>query len=407
MTNNILINFQHRIGKKGYVWQITFSYHTSGDNMIEKKEIDPINIIKVIATLCVFCLHSFIFSSQWGGFSFSNCTWFLQTPAWGAVWIFIFLAGFLNGGNFLGIKRKYQLTIKGFGEFYIRRFRKIILPTWIFVIVAGTLSEPEFFCEYPNVIWKILTLRYYNAPSCISIGNVWYVCILSQLYLLTPLLCLCIDKILYVLQEKKVSGIIVLLILCAFGGLCFRIYLYQKGVDWSSQVYVPFYCNLDIYLSGILLSCVTKIKEYEKRAYYKSTISALMIYFMVVLVNTRCYYLANTNIKYLSIYQYIFPTIYILTMSVVLYLLSGWNVTYKASTIYGKVLACFSNVTFEFYLVHSMVLYRISPYLNTRSEVLQYSSNKFHLTLLIIGFIMSLFISIILKNGYKGIIGDR
>lgn len=367
--------------------------------MIENKEIDPISIIKVIATICVYCLHTSIFSSQWGNFTFSNRTWILQTPAWGAVWIFIFLSGFLNGGNFLGEKRKYEFTFKSFGQFYVRRFLKIILPTWFFVIIAVVLSEPEFFAEYPEVIWRILTLRYYNSPSCVSIGVIWYVCILGQLYLVTPLLCWIINKILCVVSDKKVYFIIILLIvISAFSGLGLRFYLYSRGVDWSSQVYVPFYCNLDIYISGILLSCIVKTKEYKKNTYHKSLITAIMIFIILIIVNSRCYYMGNTEARYILIYQYIFPTIYILIMSCVMYLISGWNVIYISHTVFGKMFACFADITFEFYLMHSMILYRVAPYLSTSTP------NRFHIKLLLICFVMTTIMAIIFKYGYNGVV---
>ena len=362
-----------------------------------RKEFNLINFIKIVATMCVFCLHTSLFSSSWGGFSFSSKTWFLQTPAWAAVWVFFFLSGYLNGNGFLSDKPKYNFDIRGVYNFYKRRFIKVVMPTWIFIMIACTISEPDFFAQYPMVIIKILTLRYYNDPACTSIGATWYVFVLAQLYILTPFICFFIKKILFKIYHNKKVVCLVGIIVCVFAGLIFRCYMHKVGADWSSKVYVPFYANLDIYISGILLAACKKERDYIEQKYNIYTIIASVLFIVLICVNIYIYYKGNTNNIYLELYQYIFPSIYIIILSFVIYLGCGWNVVYKSENLITKLMDSFAGISFEFYLIHSMVLYRIAPYIKVDSP------NKFHIILLGLAFVISVLFAKLFQRGYKGI----
>lgn len=365
--------------------------------MKKEVQLNPINIIKIIATLCVFCLHTSLFSSQWGGFSFSSKNWLLQTPAWAAVWIFFFVSGYLNGGNFIGKEKKYQFSLKSIFDFYKKRLIKVILPTWLFIFVACLISQPEFIAQNPGVLIKILTLRYYNDPGCASIGATWYVFVLAQLYILTPIICFVINWIIekagYMKEAIAKLGIVTLCVL----GFVYRFYMLKTGAEWTQQVYVPVYSNCDIYISGILLASVQKDREYNKTKYNFFISIALVLFVVTIIVNSAVYYKGNFDSKYIIFYQYFFPSIYIFILSIVLDMSCGWNICYKSHNIILKIIDKFTNISFEFYLVHSMVLYRISPYIKASTP------NRYHLCLLGVAFVFSIILAIIFQNGHKEI----
>lgn len=128
---------------------------------------DSFNFIRSLSVLCVFLLHVSIYTSQLG-FVYDKYTWPLKTPAWSAVWILFIISGFFIGKGFFN--GKYEYSISGILKFYIRRLLKVGVPTWIFIFITGTIVEPEFFYQNPNVISKILTFTYYNIPASNCIG---------------------------------------------------------------------------------------------------------------------------------------------------------------------------------------------------------------------------------------------
>ena len=206
---------------------------------IYKNTVDPINFLRTLGTLMVFGLHTYVFSSQ-RGFCYDNRTWFLQTPAWGGVWIFLFISGYLSGKGFY--MKKYQMNFKGICSYYWGRFFKVALPTLIYIYMCCVLIQPDFIKNNPIFISKILTLSYDGNPSFDAIGGTWYVSTLMGLYLVAPFLFLCLQFLADKIKEYKYKNLlwIILLIIIASLGLIARLYLLNQGVDWSSRVYVPF-----------------------------------------------------------------------------------------------------------------------------------------------------------------------
>ena len=367
--------------------------------MKEYKQIEPINFIKIIATLCVFFLHTSIFSAQWGNFSFSEKTWFLKTPAWGAVWIFIFISGYLNGGSFLrNGKRTYTFKYNSILHFYMKRFLKVIIPMWIFVLVVCIVIEPETMFQNKDLIFRVLTLTYQNDPASNNIGAVWYICTLAWLYLLTPFICWIVHFILDRGKKPAYKKIIlyVLFFASALLGFIYRIYMKNLGLDWS-QIYVLFYCNLDIYISGILLSAIIREKKYDRFHYNVNVVLALVLFMGMLIANTWIYYMGgDTDIRYLEFYQWYFPTIYITVLGAVIYLVCGWDVAYKSKNLPAVMIEKFGKITFEFYLVHSMVLNCISPYISADTPL------EYHISLLLAGFWASVAVAVLFKGGHMG-----
>lgn len=82
---------------------------------------NPLNFLRVVAFFMVFFLHTFPSSK----IDFSFCFIF-HTPAWGGVFIFFILSGYLIGKGFFA--GKYENTFKGSLKFILQRFIKIAPP---------------------------------------------------------------------------------------------------------------------------------------------------------------------------------------------------------------------------------------------------------------------------------------
>lgn len=77
--------------------------------LFQKNKFDIFNILRGIAIFCVFCVHFMCGSKTirpdilYPGFT--------SIPAWGAMWIFFMISGYLLGKRFF--KEKYTLSFEG------------------------------------------------------------------------------------------------------------------------------------------------------------------------------------------------------------------------------------------------------------------------------------------------------
>ena len=370
--------------------------------MVEVNKVNPINILKVIATMCVFMLHTYIFSSQWG-FVYGEKTWILKTPAWAAVWIFFMLSGFFIGKGFYSGKYKEEgkYTIKSILRFYLSRVIKIGVPVLSFSLLTLILLEPQTFFGDKQIIWKILTFSFFNEPASNVIGVTWYVSTLMRLYLCAPFVMYILEKIFGGIKNnsKKKVMLVLLFVAIALLGLWGRINLYKRGVNWSSQVYVPFYCNLDIYVCGMLIN----FWDEEVKSIFKwgKFISWILVIALIVL-NIRVYYMSDYIFDCLIIYQYVMPTIYIFVIGFFLLNFGNEKVRYRKlslDSLKENPLRCvelFESISFEFYLVHSMVLNCIYLHVSNGETGI-----AIHLKLMVFAFVISTILAYLMNRAFR------
>lgn len=309
--------------------------------------------------------------------------------------LFIISGFFIGKGFFNG---KYEYSISGILKFYIRRLLKVGVPTWIFIFITGTIVEPEFFYQNPNVISKILTFTYYNIPASNCIGATWYVSTLMQLYLLAPIICWIITMIVKKIRKHLTVKVCFLLILIIIIGLSYRRYLYLSGADWSSKVYVPFYSNLDLYSCGILLNFVKipSVSGTQKKQFLNSVIKLSLV--VLILVNCYIAYIADYNTDFLYCYQYILPSVYIIFVCTYLKVAEQCLLPQKPFNYRNmiknpfRLFDIFAKVSFEFYLVHSLVIYKI--YIYFAGDNLLYV----HFKVILSSFIISIIFAFLLRN---------
>lgn len=348
-----------------------------------------INILKVVAMLMVFILHTSIYSSALG-FTFSSKTWILQTPAWAAVWIFIFVSGYLNGKSF--IQGKYQTDNKWdikkvLFEFYGKRIKKIYIPYVVFGFFVVVLIDQQYLVANPRFFVQLLIGTFTNVPASMTVGVLWYASTLMWLYIITPIFALIIGKINKTHNNIKIFTEILFILSI---GLVWRVYMYSKGGDWSSQVYVPFYGNIDIFLCGMLINYFDLSKMNQK----VFSIFSSVLFIILLIGNTRIYYLGNTNPVYINIYCFIFPTIYIIVSAV--FILGHRQKCEWKFKVLGKIVDFYANISFEFYMSHCVVLNAI--YLN---HAYAGSPDVLHLKLLTHAFLLTSVFAFFLNKAFS------
>ena len=102
-------------------------------------------------------------------------------------------------------------------------------------------------------------------------------------------------------------------------GFCYRVYMFGTGADWSSQVYVPFYANLDLYISGILLNYlkIPKMESERKKLLFGSLIKAAFV--IGIIINCYIAYRADYSTTYLFVYQYVLPSFYLVGVCIYIF----------------------------------------------------------------------------------------
>ena len=367
--------------------------------------VDPYALIRAMAALSVFFMHASVFAAIYG-FSFDESDWILCTAAHSAVWVFIFLAGCFNTRGFLGETPRYELTGKGILAFYRKRAVSVIVPVWFFQLIALTVSEPDFVKQHPAVIIRLLTLTYTGEPGCASIAATWYVSTIFWLYLLTPLLALAVRKAGEHFMGMKASIPILLIVMA---GLAFRYVMYRTGADWTQRVFVPFYSNLDIYAAGGAASLMShkgdsgrESKAPAEKVSPGFYIASILFFLAVSIAANRFYFMKTYDERYLTLYRYGGPGAVCIIMSIMALLISKAGYVYTRADRGSlkknpfRIIDLFSYISFEFYLVHSMVLFHVSGQLRAATPKAYYGK------LLLTGGMFSVMAACLFKAVTKG-----
>lgn len=205
---------------------------SNSQNYVNK--IDPLNLLRVYATMLVFIAHTNIFSNSlvWLGKS----VFYFNTPAWAAMWIFYTLSGFLAGKSFAD--KKYAFTFSDIGKYYYKKVLRIWLPTMIFIFITCVLAYPDFLPNNLFVIKNFFLCIYgstQNNPAVDGVGATWFVFTLMWLYAAAPLLSFLANKI---RCNKKISSkpiiktsvYLFVIFLCLLSGEIWRQYVKRDGL---------------------------------------------------------------------------------------------------------------------------------------------------------------------------------
>lgn len=343
-----------------------------------------INLSRCVACLIVFILHSSIFTERNGALWNNNYIRLLKTPAWGGVWIFFILSGYLAGKSFFS--SRYTFDMKEIICYYKAKFIRIVIPVFSFIFLCCVLIYPCFVKNNPIVIFKWITFSYNANPGVDGIGATWYVFTLIPLYLLSPLFSFFAGKL-----SKNKFFLSFVTILVIFIGFLYRFCAYNFGLNWYSMIYTPFYANIDLFFSGILICKIIDVFNCSKLLSSKLFKDiGLFVFLVFILMNTICY-------DKFFFYAIICPTLYLLIFGFCLIVFSDEQYTFQFDNWFEKTIDKFSSISFEFYLFHSLILNTILP---------AFSENNIyvlHFKILLWAFILTLIFSYGYNRIFKGV----
>jgi peptidoglycan/LPS O-acetylase OafA/YrhL len=246
-----------------------------------------LDLLRVLAILAVFSTHviSFCPPTIMHSLEFNdhNVSWLLIAPAWGGVWIFFALAGYLAGKGFAS--GRYALTWAGCRRFWWNRFLRICVPYYFAAFVVVVLTAPHLLDRsgWP-MLARMLTFTYYDTAATAPLSQTWFVSTLVQLMVVAPLVALVLRPL---LARPRLAVLIVGAVL--LGGTLVRVapLLLHPGTGvgdwWPSWMYVPVWANLDLFMAGYLLNAA---RACEPRADVRLRPAPVMALFAAVWVLT-------------------------------------------------------------------------------------------------------------------------
>jgi len=270
-----------------------------------KNTVDIFNLLRATALLCVLGTHArTVIGQTTPGITFP---WFINTPAWGAMWIFFAISGYLLGKGFYA--GKYDVSSgSGMIDFYLGRFIRIAPSYYLLLLIIFLFVNPVWFASISGTdILHLLTFTYTGSPGIVGVGATWFISTIMQLYLLSPLV---YRFFLSKIPQKFTFATIIALVVIGF---MLRLHLQNTVIDWNT-VYISSWCNLDIFFAAMLLNAITiNAKDHDWRKYLKPT--SLLLFFGFIILNT--YYISQS--KHIGSYQYKYPTIYLMLTMLVIY----------------------------------------------------------------------------------------
>lgn len=328
------------------------SLSLQNNTLKEKNSVDALNFLRVAATMFVFLLHgrSYVAGIDDGFWLF---TMFSNMPAWAGVWILFFLSGYLLQKGFL--KNRYPVFEDGklkprelFG-FYLKRFLKIAPAYYVYLLLFVVLSGNDYFFSSPIAALKVLTFTFNGNGGISGVGHLWYISVAMWFYVLAPFFYYVIEKI------KSTKALAFTFAITVILGFALRNGLWFTDLAWYTYNYTLLPCNIDLFFGGMLACSLTdRIAKRENLSIkLPAKLIAAIFFSAVVIVNCYVYW---QEIYY--VYQYLLPTAYILSCSLLLWMFDTdarrrekptWDAI-KRNPL--RLIDRFSPITYAFYIFH-------------------------------------------------------
>lgn len=314
--------------------------------------------LRSIATLFVFFLHgrSFLPAAD----QLTGCwKWITYFPAWGGVWIFLFLSGYGIGKGFLSgkysvIDQDGNILVRGLVWFYVNRFLKIAPFYYTYCFLFEVLGANSFYWQDREVLLRMLTFTFHGIGGISGLGHLWYISMAVQLYFFMPFFDLIIQSLCQTWKRLAVGYIFI-----TVAGLGLRILFFKAGRDWQTQIYTNSFLNLDLIAAGMLTAKADMwFAAAIKRKYQVMAKVAAWIFFCIlVLFNCYIYWIGTEGC--IDIYRYILPTAYIISCTLIIFTSAQHKQNKMQSVCLQKVqivVKKFSRCSYVFYIFHICVL---------------------------------------------------
>lgn len=260
----------------------------------------------------------------------NNLSWITFASGMAAIYIFLFLSGYLTGKNFFN--GRYNFSLAGIVRYYRDKFIKII-PLYLFsIIISHLFVYPDILKHNRDVLLRLLTfsandfydLKGFNTP-------LWMISMQMQLYLVAPFLYYFSERL---VSKKRIVRWFILPGLIVFGMIVrFVVFMYYPAnrFDVSSYVrtiYTPFYTNLDVFLSGICLSILIGKSTFPKAIFNNKKIINLFLLTLIFLTGGKM------TIFFFSDYLFSRPTV--LLLPAIITILTGMLIFISEADIFNS-----------------------------------------------------------------------
>jgi peptidoglycan/LPS O-acetylase OafA/YrhL len=277
-----------------------------------EKIANPINLLKGMAAIMVVWWHFMMAYPPVFLISFRqiNLSWIISLNAATGVWIFFILSGFLIGKGFAS--HKYQLTFRGIFRFYYNRIITIV-PFYYLIILYLCLSYGNRQNITFNYVKYFLTFIGTSQIQTEPLGYLWFVSVIMQLYLLSPLFYFILSLILKAVKSKYY--------------LCLGVFLYFLTViyltaqhnplsnygDYNAMIYPNLFVNSGFFMFGMYLNFFFIKKPHDNLTennpglrrrellYYASIVSIFLLICFSSFINH--YYISDfADFRFMTLY---------------------------------------------------------------------------------------------------------
>lgn len=287
-----------------------------------------IQLIRIVATIMIVTDHMFHY------YNFPMKSLVLQIANSG-VFIFLFISGLLFG----------QKEITNWKQWFLKRGIRVLVPFWFFIFVDFII---EGILRHDITIKQVLAYAF-NLQGLFGIrltsNHLWFLTLLMICYFITPVL----YKLKRVNWTTKTKSILIVVFIAA--QLICSYYLdiglvFDHTIGWCLLA-IGFY-SLAFFIGDKSLRKITNIKGITV-----TTIISVIIGCSVILANK---YLDGTKLyDVISWYGYVIVDFWIIT---ILYAMGKTQI----ASFCRKIINSLDKISYEFYLVHNLVLVLLLHY---------------------------------------------
>lgn len=342
-------------------------FNLSKNYIYNKNIYNKLLLLRTIAWAMVFIIHGYIiFYNSKVNENLSKIFMgdidltFLKYPsAWGGVWIFFVLSGFLMGKAF--ITKRYSYGDSGILYFYKNRILQIFPIYYFCIFILAIFVHPEIF--RPENIKSLIRVATFTNDSLLNInidGALWSLSTEIQFYILVPFL---VQFVVFLSDKIGLNKVLFLVILF---GVVERFALYKMNysgaVDfefWDRCIYKPLYCNIDLFIFGILANLyiddISRKYKFKYIGFFIGIILALLLFVNFFF----SYYTFNNYIEfYAEKFIYLLPTFTALMTFFLIILIEYKDILFDIKNN-KSILHYFGIMTFVIYVWHEPVLFKV------------------------------------------------
>lgn len=350
-----------------------------------KSRIVGLDILRSVAILIVVYAHGVHLIP----YSFRN-VYQKFTLRIDGVSIFFVLSGFLIGGILLRSINNSSFKIKDLINFWIRRWFRT-LPNYFFVLITLLIGYIVFDKSLVGFSYKyFLFIQNLDSPHPLFFPELWSLCVEEWFYLLFPISCFLLFKI---LRNKNYSLLYSTIIFLIFP-LILRILYYHnhiENIDFDEDLRKVVLYRLDSLMFGVFGAYISTTKH---RSWIKYKFLSLFLgLVLIVLIRFKFFHLFG-----------VYPPIIFNLESIAVFLLLPFLSELKTTKV--KIIDSFfifiSIISYSMYLLnHTPVLWNILPFTDNIIAIKELPLEKTYLINTFLFWFYTIFGSFLLYNLFE------